>query len=261
MKIDGLTHPKTKELAFTLGIPLPHAIGLLELMWAFVSQQTPQGNVGKWSNQVIAGEAGWQGDAEKFVAALISVGFLDENEEHRLVVHDWSDHAPNWVHAKLKKTGRRILSEDLRGDLRQAQETAHTATTSLAKPSQAKPSQAKSETRAPKRAPRQSKNQVSKPDEIDEQVWSDFLAHRRQKKSKLTPTAWAAIRKELETGQAKGHDPNDMLAEAMAAGWQGFKFEWYLNRLNGSKRQTESAVDRATREAIEYRERKQAAGR
>lgn len=138
MKIDGLTHPKTKELAFTLEIPLPHAIGLLELLWAFVAQQTPQGNIGKWSNQVIAGEAGWQDDADRFVDALISVGFLDENEDHRLLVHDWSDHAPNWVHAKLKKKGRRIISPDLRTDLREAQDPPPEATTSLAKPSQAK---------------------------------------------------------------------------------------------------------------------------
>jgi hypothetical protein len=137
MKIDGLTHPKTKELAFTLEIPLPHAIGLLELLWAFVAQQTPQGNIGKWSNQVIAGEAGWQGDADQFVSALISVGFLDENDDHRLLVHDWSDHAPNWVHAKLKKKGRAIISPDLSPDLREGQDPPPGATTSLAKPSQA----------------------------------------------------------------------------------------------------------------------------
>ena len=138
MKIDGLTHPKTKELAFTLEIPLPHAIGLLELLWAFVAQQTPQGNIGKWSNQVIAGEAGWQGDADRFIDALISVGFLDENEDHRLLVHDWSDHAPNWVHAKLKKKGRSIIGPDLSADLRESQDPPPEATTSLAKPSQAK---------------------------------------------------------------------------------------------------------------------------
>lgn len=138
MKIDGLTHPKTKELAFTLDIPLPHAIGLLELLWAFVAQQTPRGNVGKWSNQVIASESGWQDDADRFIDSLVSVGFLDENDEHRLLVHDWKEHCPNWVHAKLKKKGKSILSADLRGDLRTPSTLPPEATTSLATPSQEK---------------------------------------------------------------------------------------------------------------------------
>lgn len=118
MKLDGLTHPKTKELAYKLGIPLPHAIGLLELLFAFVGQQTPEGNVGKWSNAVIAGEAGWDRDPDEFVDALLFAGFLDEDDDHRLLVHDWADHCPNWVHAKLKKAGREIISPDLRADLR-----------------------------------------------------------------------------------------------------------------------------------------------
>jgi hypothetical protein len=147
MKIDGLTHPKTKELSYTLKIPLPHAIGLLELLWAFVAQQTPQGNVGKWSNAVIAGEAGWDKNPDDFVNALVSIGFLDENPDNRLLVHDWSDHAPNWVHAKLKKAGKAIISSDLRtdlsSDLRRGQDRGSEATTSLAKPSLAKPRQAR----------------------------------------------------------------------------------------------------------------------
>ena len=147
MKIDGLKHPKTKELAYSLEIPLPHAIGLLELLWAFVGQQTPQGNIGKWSNAVIAGEAGWQKCPDAFVNALISVKFLDESDEHRLLVHDWFEHAPNWVHAKLKRKGRYILSadlsRDLRGDLSKSQEASIEATTNVVKPSLAKSNQAK----------------------------------------------------------------------------------------------------------------------
>ncbi len=97
--------------------------------------------------------------------------------------------------------------------------------------------------------PKPKKNDVQKPDDIDEQVWSDFLAHRRQKKAKLTPTAWKAIRKQLDIGADKGHDPNDMLAVAMAAGWQGFEFDWYLNRI-GKK-------GGVAQQAVEYRRQRQ----
>jgi hypothetical protein len=149
MKIDGLTHPKTKELAYTLDIPLPHAIGLLELLWAFVAQQTPKGNVGKWSNAVIAGEAGWTDDPDIFIQALIDVRYLDAEENHRLLVHDWPEHAPNWVHAKLKKKGLAFyqtkqppildpISEQPKSNASDNSDPIPEASTSLAKPSQAK---------------------------------------------------------------------------------------------------------------------------
>ena len=103
------------------------------------------------------------------------------------------------------------------------------------------------------------KNQVPRPDFIDEQVWSDFLAHRRQKKAKLTPTAWKQIEKEIRAGIESGHGANDMLAEAMAAGWQGFKLEWYENRIARApaRGSNESPAERAAREAVEYRKRQQ----
>jgi hypothetical protein len=160
LKISGLTHPKTKELAYSLEIPLPHAIGLLELLWAFVAQQTPRGNVGRWSNAVIAGEAGWLDDPDVFIKSLISCGFIDENDEHRLLVHDWKDHAPNWVHAKLKKTRRSIIRNDLSSDIRARQDTILSPTTSLATPSHSKTRQ--------KRGPRKRGSRLSKkwlPDE------------------------------------------------------------------------------------------------
>jgi len=101
------------------------------------------------------------------------------------------------------------------------------------------------------------KNEVSRPDDIDEQTWSDFLAHRRQKKAKLTPTAWKAIRKQLDIGAAKGHDPNDMLSVAMAAGWQGFEFEWFANRIGKSKPTGDDARNDAVAAAKEYRRARQ----
>lgn len=186
MKLDGLTHPKTKELAYTLGVPLPHAIGLLELTWAFVGQQTPQGNIGKWSNAVIAGEAGWQGDADEFVSALVTVGFLDEHEEHRLLVHDWADHCPNWVHAKLKKTGKQIISADLSGDLR-----------GRYKPSQDKPSEDKTSEEQPL-----SSSQKREPDRSDEvrEVFSHWQTVHGHQRAKLDDKRYRNIRARLKDG-------------------------------------------------------------
>jgi len=72
---------------------------------------------------------------------------------------------------------------------------------------------------------------VPRPDNIEPQVWSDFLELRRQKKAALTKTAWDRIRGQIEKGEAKGFSANDMLAEAVTSGWQGFKLEWYESRV------------------------------
>lgn len=103
MRLDGLEHPKTLELAARLGVTRPTVIGHLELLWAFVGKLAPQGNIGKYGDGAIARAAEWQGDPTAFVDALLLTRFLDECGTCRLVVHDWGDHCPSWVRAKLKK--------------------------------------------------------------------------------------------------------------------------------------------------------------
>lgn len=105
MRLDALEHPKTLHLGERLGITRPTTIGHLELLWAFVGKQSPQGNIGKWPDGAIARAAYWQGDAAEFVAGLVAAGFLDRCEASRLVVHDWPDHCPSWVRSKLKRAG------------------------------------------------------------------------------------------------------------------------------------------------------------
>lgn len=112
MKLDGLDHPKTLDLASRLDISLPQAIGHLELLWAFVAQKTPHGNVGKWPDGAIARSAHWTGDATAFVTALVEAGFIDRHQSHRLVVHDWHEHAPRWVTSKIMRAGESFCTSD-----------------------------------------------------------------------------------------------------------------------------------------------------
>lgn len=112
MKLEALDHPKTLELASQLDVEIPTAIGYLELFWAFVAKKTPQGDVGKWSDGVIAHGCLWRGKASQFVHALTIAGFVDVDGKHRLLVHDWPQHCPNWVRAKLKKEGLAFLLKE-----------------------------------------------------------------------------------------------------------------------------------------------------
>lgn len=105
MKLEALDHPKTLELVSRLGVGRAATIGHLELLWAFTSRVAIQGNIGKWPDGAIAESCYWTGEVSLFIDSLVAVGYLDRDPEHRLVVHDWHDHCPNWVRAKLTKRG------------------------------------------------------------------------------------------------------------------------------------------------------------
>ena len=100
----GLTHPKLYDLCSHLGCTRPLAIGYLELLWCFTADHSADGTVGRWPDGSIARACEWTGDAEAFVLALVATGWLDPCESHRLVVHDWTDHCPRWVKAKVART-------------------------------------------------------------------------------------------------------------------------------------------------------------
>ena len=78
-------------------------VGLLELLWCNTAKQCPQGDIGRFPDEDIAELVDWDGDPGELVEALVSCGWLDRSEEHRLLVHDWHEHAPSWVTAVLKK--------------------------------------------------------------------------------------------------------------------------------------------------------------
>lgn len=120
MRLDALDHPKTLDFASRLGVCLPQAIGHLELFWAFVAKKAPRGDVGKWPDGAISMAAMWSGDPHQFVSSLHQSGLIDASKTHRFVVHDWKDHMPNWVRAKLKKLNLQPLNadvDDFSGDL------------------------------------------------------------------------------------------------------------------------------------------------
>src|SRR4051812_40196140 len=101
MKREGLRHPKTLDLMARLSINRREAIGLLDLLWDWAVDYAPSGDIGKWTNGVIAGAIEWPGDADELVGHLVGIGWIDEHPTHRLVIHDWPDHAPQFLRAKL----------------------------------------------------------------------------------------------------------------------------------------------------------------
>ncbi|EKN6355965.1 hypothetical protein ACOHX9_000673 [Yersinia enterocolitica] len=65
---------------------------------------------------------------------------------------------------------------------------------------------------------------------VSPEIWEDYLIHRKAKRAPMTQTVVNMLGKELSKAAAVGWSVDDSLSEAMAAGWQGLKFEWLQNR-------------------------------
>ena len=110
MKRGTPSHPKMKRLATAMDISLGYAVGIVEGLFHFTAEMAPQGNVGKWSDDEIADGLGCSDiDGDALVAGLLAAGWLDEDPEHRLLVHDWSEHADRGVRMRVKNRGQCLL--------------------------------------------------------------------------------------------------------------------------------------------------------
>jgi hypothetical protein len=111
MKRNTADHPKTLALMAALNVPKYAACGLLELLWhQFTVKYAPQGDVGRWADAQIAAGVSWDGEPGVLISALVKAGWLDEHPKHRLVVHDWPDHAEDAVHKTLARSCQRFAS-------------------------------------------------------------------------------------------------------------------------------------------------------
>ena len=86
-------HPKFANLKAILKQPKGPVAGWLEMIWHFTGRFTPQGDIGKYTDETIETWVEWDGEPGFLIAALIQTGWLDRDDLHRLLVHDWAEHA------------------------------------------------------------------------------------------------------------------------------------------------------------------------
>lgn len=91
----------------------------------------------------------------------------------------------------------------------------------------------KQKTAAAAKKPKPTNAKLEKPTGVTEQTWADLLQIRKVKGKPLTVTAWNYNYPELQKGLDAGVSLENMLVTWAAKGWQGFKFEWYLNEQKG----------------------------
>ncbi len=68
------THPKTKRCARRLGIGVPQMVGHLAMLWLWCQRYAPDGDVSGLVPAELADGAGWEGDAQAFMDALLACG-------------------------------------------------------------------------------------------------------------------------------------------------------------------------------------------
>lgn len=77
------------------------------------------------------------------------------------------------------------------------------------------------------------------PEGVGQQVWDDFVQHRKTKKAALSQTALDGIKREVAKSNLT---LEQALTEMIARGWTGFKAEWVADKTLSKTGQTTQAV-------------------
>lgn len=97
-------HRKRKRLRLLLG---PGSTDYLIDLWIATAMTHPSGILEGMDETDIALEAGWEGEPQQFVAALVECGFLEKADNGPYALHDWSDHQGYVIHAERRKAHAR----------------------------------------------------------------------------------------------------------------------------------------------------------
>jgi len=104
-------HPKAIKAARVLGISIPAVVGHLHFLWWWCLEYAQDGDLSRFDVSDIADAAGWEGDAEVFVTALIncgpgdSIGFIEQTDLG-LAIHDWMNYAGRLIEKRQANTKR-----------------------------------------------------------------------------------------------------------------------------------------------------------
>jgi hypothetical protein len=102
---------KFKLLVRRLGIPKPYALGLLETLWR-TAWENGEPVVG--TAEEVEAAAEWPGEPGLFFKAMSSGRWLDDLGDGRWAIHDFWDHAPDYVRKRrVREMERRAKGAEL----------------------------------------------------------------------------------------------------------------------------------------------------
>lgn len=103
-------HWKMRALSMCLKVPVLYGLawanGTMERLWHYTAKYHPQGDIGKAPDWAIAEACAWPADkAAELIEGMVESKFVVRSEQHRLLVHDWPQHADDSVKKTLKNNG------------------------------------------------------------------------------------------------------------------------------------------------------------
>lgn len=209
MKANTTEHMKFMKLKRRLNLPKWQVTGLLESIWQLTAKSAPRGDIGRYTNEEIAAHIEWDGDEHELIDELVKAGWLDECEDHRLVVHDWPDHAPNFIKGGISSRNEQFAvarSPKQQGLFKHAAESE--------KPEPDKADQ----------APRFKPEDADLPAPLDTPAfrakWIEWHAYRREQRHAKwkAKTCAAALNRLSGLGEAAAMKAID---QSISNGWQG----------------------------------------
>lgn len=213
---------KFRKLARRLGLRLYEAVGVLELLWLVTQKNAPRGDIGRYDNEEIAIALDWQGDPDELVATLVDCGWLDESREHRLIVHDWHEHAPRYVHGVVAKSGGFVTTVADYSEPLQSVTTVGDCSEGQPNLTYTKPNVTK-----PKKPPAAESPELPEAiagDEMLREAVEDWLSYKAERRERFKPRGLKAFYGEVANAAAR-HGPVEVvraIQTAMANNWQGW---------------------------------------
>lgn len=124
MKRSATDHPKVANLADAIADHYKHqrrfalliATGILERLWHFTAKFAPRGDIGRRRDDEICRWVGWPIDESlTLINILIRTEWLLNHPVHRLIVHDWHEHADESVKKLLQRKKLTFACLDMSG--------------------------------------------------------------------------------------------------------------------------------------------------
>jgi hypothetical protein len=106
MKSGTESKSKFRQLKRRLQLRYWQVVGILETLWRVTQADAPAGDIGKLDDEEIAAALEWEGDPGTLINALVETRWIDQDDDFRLIIHDWSEHAPNHLVGAFRKHGK-----------------------------------------------------------------------------------------------------------------------------------------------------------
>lgn len=104
--VDLVDHPKVSQLGIELGVAECAAGWFIIRLWSWTMRYAARGRLAPGAETALERACGWRGEPGRLVSGLVATGWLEDDGNNGLEVHDWAEHNGAAV-AKAEKDAER----------------------------------------------------------------------------------------------------------------------------------------------------------